>query len=84
MDKKKTLLHVLLAWAKEKEPDILKIDVDLVHATEASQWGLPDLKNQARRDAVALTAPGMSWARRRRAGLFGLDAFFSFFLLRLG
>lgn len=47
MDKKKTLLHVLMGWAKQKEPDLLLLDQDLVHMTEASHWGLDDLKNQA-------------------------------------
>lgn len=47
MDKKKTLLHVLMGWAKQKEPDLLLLDQDLVHTTEASHWGLDDLKNQA-------------------------------------
>ncbi|CAN0408951.1 unnamed protein product, partial [Ascophyllum nodosum] len=46
MDKKKTLLHVLMAWAKETEPDMLKLDEDLAHANEASQWSLTDLKQQ--------------------------------------
>lgn len=46
MDKKKTLLHVLMGWAKQKEPDLLLLDQDLVHMTEASHWGLDDLKNQ--------------------------------------
>lgn len=46
MDKKKTLLHVLMGWAKSKEPDLLLLDEDLVHASEASQWSLTDLKNQ--------------------------------------
>eukprot|EP00904_Undaria_pinnatifida_P009474 jgi/Undpi1/5657/HiC_scaffold_2.g00931.m1 len=46
MDKKKTLLHVLMSWAKETEPDMLLLDMDLVHAPEASQWSLSDLKQQ--------------------------------------
>lgn len=48
MDKKKTLLHVLMSWAKDKEPDLLLLDEDLVHSSEASQWSLTDLKQQAR------------------------------------
>lgn len=47
MDKKRTLLHVLLDWAKTAEPDLMELDKDVLHANEASQWGLPDLKNQA-------------------------------------
>ena len=46
MDKKKTLLHVLMSWAKDKEPDLLLMDKDLEHATEASNWSLTDLKQQ--------------------------------------
>lgn len=46
MDKKKTLLHVLMTWAKDKEPDLLLLDEDLVHTSEASQWSLTDLKQQ--------------------------------------
>lgn len=46
MDKKKTLLHVLMGWAKQKEPDLLLLDADVVHSSEASQWSLNDLKNQ--------------------------------------
>eukprot|EP00903_Cladosiphon_okamuranus_P008076 g7790.t1 len=45
-DKKKTLMHVLMSWAKDKEPDLLKLDEDLEHSSEASQWSLPDLKQQ--------------------------------------
>lgn len=48
-DKKKTLLHVLMSWAKDKEPDLLKLDEDLEHAAEASQWSLTDLKQQVQR-----------------------------------
>lgn len=46
MDKKKTLLHVLMIWAKDKEPDLLLMDQDLEHASEASNWSLTDLKQQ--------------------------------------
>lgn len=46
MDKKKTLLHVLMAWAKDNEPELLTLDHDVAHANEASQWSLNDLKQQ--------------------------------------
>ena len=48
MDKKKTLLHVLMSWAEDTEPDMLLLDMDLAHAPEASQWSLTDLSQQVR------------------------------------
>lgn len=46
MDRKKTLLHVLMSWAEDTEPDMLLLDMDLVHSPEASQWSLTDLNQQ--------------------------------------
>ena len=53
-DKKKTLLHVLMSWAKDKEPDLLRLDEDLEHVSEASQWSLTDLKQQVKRQGRAV------------------------------
>lgn len=57
MDKKKTLLHVLMGWAKDKEPDLLKLDEDLIRASEASQWSLTDLKQQVPPAATVFMQP---------------------------
>lgn len=64
MDKKKTLLHVLMSWAKETEPDMLLLDMDLVHAPEASQWSLSDLKQQVRSQGGELAATLHLWGVR--------------------
>lgn len=78
MDKKKTLLHVLMDWANKKEPDLLKLDEDLVHASEASHWSLPDLKNQVghmqQRDAI-ICSPLLSFVRGSfREAFAGINA----------
>ena len=60
MDKKKTLLHVLTKWAKQNDRDLLRLDEDLAHVNEASQWSLTDLKQQVgyEADSHVLTGQG--------------------------